>query len=648
MAVRYREGVDAAAAQRTLRSEVPSLEHVASCGPKRLEIVSTSEDVASTLAQRLAKNSSVEKTYPVYVAHDGARMVPTDDIIVCVDDAITLDSLGPQLDAFGLTVVGPLPVDTGTIFLLRAGAAAKEDALGLSRKLEELPGVKWAEPDFAREIFFDFTPDDPLFSMQQNLNNTGANGATSDADVDAPEGWNLTTGSASIVIAIIDDGVDTSHTDLRIAAGGYDFYNSDSDPSTTGTDGHGTGCAGIAAAIINNGKRVAGIAGGCSILPIKISEGGGFATNVTIGNAIRYAADRADVLSNSWGGGGSSSYINSAIDYAVTKGRGGKGSPVFFASGNSASGWYQGGSRYRLSTAGLNGSYYFGFTYDKDASSSSGLDAIYIDNVCLLKSDGYTHQWRQDFEGSTFPPSGWALASGSGSNYWYRTSTNAYKATGGSWCACSGPIGDSQWTILLTPLQTITGAETLAFAAWVSTEANKDLFYVSVYDASLNYVGAWGPFSGTPTITTAVAYPANYTNSIAVGAASDCDRRADYSEYGSQLDFLAPSNGGWNDITTLDPTGATGWTADDYKVNFGGTSAACPLAAGIAALRLSYDPDQTASSLRSWMRAHCDKIGELSYSGGESGAGGRNDEYGYGRLNTMLTVPVLLTGITIE
>ncbi len=156
---------------------------------------------------------------------------------------------------------------------------------------------------------------------------------------------------------------------------------------------------------------------------------------------------------------------------------------------------------------------------------------------------------------------------------------------------------------------TITGTETLAFAAYISSQAGKDGLYVDVYDSSDTYIGSWGLFSGVPTISTAVAYPANYVNTIAVGAASDCDRRSDYSQYGPELDFVAPSNGGWNDIVTLDPIGSIGWTSTDYKTNFGGTSSACPLAAGIGALRLSYSPTTTASALRSWMRANCDKIG---------------------------------------
>lgn len=649
VAVRFKEGITRDAGLKSLQKTMPGSRCVAECRPQRLMLIETDSISTTEIQTRLRSVPTVERTFPVYAyPGDNARMVATDTIIVCAESPVVFDALGPRLAEMGIEVTEKLPAKHINAYLLRVTSKSAFDALGACEKLRGLPGIQWAEPDFARELFFDFTPSDPMFSWQQSMNNTGQNGATADADVDAPEGWEVTLGSANVVIAIIDDGVDTAHADLSIAPGGYDFYNNDNDPSPTGSDGHGTGCAGVAAAIVNNNYRIAGIAGGCKILPIKIAEGSSFASNSIIGNAIIYAADRADVLSNSWGGGGSSSYINNAIDYAVTYGRAGKGCPVFFASGNSASGWYQGGGRYRLSTSGLNGNYHIAFDYTKDASGSAGLDTVYVDNVCLLAADGYTQLWRQDFEGSTFPPSGWTLASSTGSNFWYRTTTNAYKATGGEYSPRAGAIGNNQWTDLRTPLLSLNGTETLCFAAYVSTEANKDLFWVDVYTSGWSYVGSWGPFSGVPTITTAVAYPASYVNTMAVGASSDCDYRSDYSQYGPQLDFVAPSNGGWNDIVTLDPTGSVGWTNDDYKMNFGGTSSACPLAAGIAALRLSYNPNETASSLRSWMHAHCDKIGGVTYTGGESGAGGRHDEYGYGRVNAMLMVPVVLSSALWE
>ncbi len=609
------------------------LESIGFFAPGNLEVIRQARTTksaklakAADLAAALEKNpSAAAETFPVLVAADGVRMIPTRSLLVCVEAGVSEAVLNDLLDGGGV-VAEKRPAEDLDVYTvsLRQGI----DPLKASRDLAALSQVQWAEPNFVREIRKFFTPNDPLFSEQQTLHNTGGNGRLADADVDAVEAWDITRGDSSIVVAIIDDGVDTAHPDMNIAADGYDFHNDDADPNPSGTQGHGTGCAGVTAAIGNNGSLVSGIAPNSQILPIKIS-GDVFSSSQIIGDAMRYAADRADVLSNSWGGGSPSSFINSAIDYANAFGRNGLGSPVFFATGNSASGWYRGGGRIRLNTSGLNGNYFFGFNFIKDGSIDFGLDAALVDNVCLIEADGYTHRWREDFEG-TFPPAGWTTDGDAG---WIQTSSDALQSTGGTQSAKSGQITHSQTSRLVTPLQTVNGTETFAFSLYNSMEDVYDLLYVDIYDNQGAYLGSYGPFTGVPEITPLTSYPANYSGAIAVGTASDNDRRADYSQYGADLDFLAPSNGGWNDVTTLDPTGSVGWTDNGVKKSFGGTSSACPLAAGIAALMLSMDDTLTASEVRDVMRKGCDKVGPFAYTGGIADAGGRNDEYGYGRLN---------------
>jgi subtilisin family serine protease len=176
------------------------------------------------------------------------------------------------------------------------------------------------------------TPNDPLFAWQQALHNIGQNGALEDADVYAPEAWNIRTGNQRLVIAIIDTGVDTGHPDLQIfrndsewgngreANGvdndgngyiddyqGWDFYGNDNNPNpgSTAAAAHGTPCAGIAGAIGNNTVGIAGAAWKCRILPVKIwsdSAGQGESASVdALAQSIRYAAQFADAISCSWG-----------------------------------------------------------------------------------------------------------------------------------------------------------------------------------------------------------------------------------------------------------------------------------------------------------------------------------------------------------
>jgi len=639
---------------------VPPLEsagHVTLRARGRVDLVRSADTAKSPDVKSIAASAAVVYAYPVLVDPESrCRMIPTDEVLVRLPDGIPLADVQPDIAAAGLTLVERTGTRRMQVYLLRLVDPKKNDALTASRQLAAGNKVLWAEPNFIREVRLGLTPNDSLFSTQQYLHNTGQNGGTSDADLDGPEAWDDAVGNSSIVIAIIDDGVDLNHADLSIhynpgeSGGGketnntdddgngkiddwrgWDFANGDNNSSPTGTNGHGTGCAGVAAAVGNNSYRIAGTAYGCKVFPVKIiSDAGVFTTNQIIGDAISYAADFADVLSNSWGGGGASSFINNAIDDATNNGRAGKGCPVFFSTGNSASTWYQGGGRERLSTSGLSGSYYFGFFYRR-GGSSGGENAVRVDNVCLLDSDGYTHKTAtltsQNFEG-TFPPSGWWLARGGGAaSDWSRSSVNTLTGTGGTYSACSPSLSVNQYAWLFTPLMSISGNETFAFACSASMPTTS-YFYVDVYDSAYTYIGSWGPWNGVPSTITSVSYPASYTNSIAVGASTDCDYRSDYSQYGTGLQFVAPSNGGWNDIATLDPTGSVGWTATDYKMSFGGTSSACPTAAGVAALILSKNHHLFRNDVLYVMKRTCDKIGGVAYD-----SDGWNQYYGYGRLN---------------
>jgi len=259
-------------------------------------------------------------------------------------------------------------------------------------------------------------PDDPYFDMQWALDNTGQNGGTPDADIDAPEAWDTETGDEDVVIAVIDTGVDYTNPDLgnctqgiieiecnfesphpindtfgqtisfpeydsfsvhftrinlvqgaiifdfaestnygfigdvnltdywlpfteygyptiTIEGGplgngsggwgykidkvklmtwtnlseqsdkfvdGYDFRHDDPDPIDY--IGHGTHCAGIAAAVMNNGVGIAGVAPNCKIMPIKVGGWSGISEE-DAADGINYAVDNgADIISMSWGG----------------------------------------------------------------------------------------------------------------------------------------------------------------------------------------------------------------------------------------------------------------------------------------------------------------------------------------------------------
>lgn len=138
--------------------------------------------------------------------------------------------------------------------------------------------------------------------------------------------------------------------------------------------------------------------------------------------------------------------------------------------------------------------------------------------------------------------------------------------------------------------------------------------------------------AASPPSPPASAIPQVTPHAISVGASTDTDQRAEYSQFGPELDFLAPSDGGWNAITTSDVTGNPGLSIGDDLSNFGGTSAATPLAAGAGALLLTVNSNLTATLARDILRANADKVGPVPY------VGGFNQQYGYGRLNIRVAL----------
>ncbi len=185
------------------------------------------------------------------------------------------------------------------------------------------PNVEYAEPNIIfRALETDVFPGDTLFAQQWALNNTGQTGGTADADIDAPEAWNVITGSTGILIAVVDTGVDYTHPDLndgRVRTDiDRDFVNNDNDARDD--QGHGTHVAGIIAAAAN-GSGTVGILWQASILPVKVLSAQGSGSADQVAQGIQYAADQgARVINMSLGAPLCSQTIADAVNYAFEKG----------------------------------------------------------------------------------------------------------------------------------------------------------------------------------------------------------------------------------------------------------------------------------------------------------------------------------------
>jgi thermitase len=148
--------------------------------------------------------------------------------------------------------------------------------------------------------------------------------------IKAPQAWDLSKGSAAVIISIIDTGVACAHEDLAgKCEAGFDFVNNDPDPADD--HGHGTHVAGIAAAVTDNSIGVAGICWLCRIQPVKVLSNFGSGTWEQVAAGIVWASDHgSDVINMSLGGTGFSQIVQDAVIYAEAN-----GVLIFAAAGNS-------------------------------------------------------------------------------------------------------------------------------------------------------------------------------------------------------------------------------------------------------------------------------------------------------------------------
>ena len=183
--------------------------------------------------------------------------------------------------------------------------------------------------------------DEPLFSDQWALENTGQTGGTPDADIDILDAWTRTTGSPDVTIAVIDTGAALGHPDLAPVLwtntgeiggngidddgngfvddiNGWDFLDGDSDPSDT--HGHGSFVASVATGALN-GVGIAGVAPDSVFMPIRVCGPSGFCPLSAIIEGLSYAVDNgADVANLSLGLSFPSSALESAVLGAVDAG----------------------------------------------------------------------------------------------------------------------------------------------------------------------------------------------------------------------------------------------------------------------------------------------------------------------------------------
>lgn len=247
--------------------------------------------------------------------------------------------------------------------------AAPVDAFSAAEQLSNVPEVQYAEPWFIYSVRSNptFTPNDPQYAQQYGIPKMRVNDA-----------WDVTQGDTSVVIGIVDSGVETGHADLTANIwrnpgetgldalnrdkrtngvdddgngyiddwqgwdfGGADYSNvvGDNNPNPVGANtNHGTAVAGVASAATNNGIGVAGTGFKCRLLAVKTSadndtRDGGLAYIIAGYQGITYAALMgAKIINCSWGGSGGSQVEQDLVNAATQQ-----GALVVVAAGNSGS-----------------------------------------------------------------------------------------------------------------------------------------------------------------------------------------------------------------------------------------------------------------------------------------------------------------------
>jgi len=221
----------------------------------------------------------------------------------------------------GITTIKRFKADRGSVVKL-------PNTMGVDHALDILktdPDVEWAEPNYLRHAFR--TPDDAFFEDVWGLNSTGqaVNGTqgTDDADIDATDAWDTTTGDASIIIAVIDSGVDYNHPDLKDNiwtngdeepdngidddnngyiddVHGWDFADNDNDPMDS--NDHGTHVAGTIGARGDNATGISGVCWTVKLMPLKFLDSLGVGLVSDEVEAIQYAIDNgAHIINASFG-----------------------------------------------------------------------------------------------------------------------------------------------------------------------------------------------------------------------------------------------------------------------------------------------------------------------------------------------------------
>ncbi len=563
-------------------------------------------------------------------------------VIVAFDEGVDVAgkaAIRADIKAKSKREVGPKGSSSRTELVELKRGTTVEQALA---KLRKTKGVVYAEPDYRRQAFF--TPSDPSFTPNQwHLNNSGqtieGNPGTVDADIDAPEGWDIAYVNQQSTIAVIDSGIDLTHPDLsgklwqnsgEIAGNGIDddgngyvddkngynwgslanweydtlIYYGSAAPDTLYSE--------LAQSFVSNGGQSSGV---WFVLAAK------FGTPADgIGVSIRSSVDGSDLAYKYLPPGGLSSGWNYAdFSTPITLSEG----SVYYLVLHTNSNDYLNSYAVSLSWQTANGGYDMfpdGSFWLKSASWANGTDADLTFEVLPNLSGGWGGRPRDDFGHGTHV-SGIAAASTNNS------------------VGVAGVAGYPSDAASIMPLRVFdtqgwTYSSNILDAIYYAVDNGADVINMSLggtgYSAAEQTAVDYAVANDVVVVAAAgndsdstMNYPAGYTGVLGVGATNNTDSRAPFSNYNASVDISAPGA----DIFSTMPGYAFFYGArygDSMNYDYmSGTSMATPVVAGVAALIKAKFPALTSAQIQQLVKDTADDLG----------SGGRDDEYGWGRVN---------------
>lgn len=244
IAIKFKSGVTEAQIQDLLSSEpiLGELKPLAGATPDFFTIQLKAQTDVKQLVQRLKNRSEVDIVNPVYLREGSLEAIPFDIFMVQFKPSITRDEIDALNKQHHVEVVSMSPA-SWNLYTLRITAASDLSVLKMSQLYYESLPAEWSLPDFVSPVNLSSTPNDPYFQYQYYLHNTGQTGGVTDADIDAPEAWDISLGSSSLTISVIDEGV-ASHEELTLWTNADEFtgdYNGDGRPGVKNVDDDGDG-----------------------------------------------------------------------------------------------------------------------------------------------------------------------------------------------------------------------------------------------------------------------------------------------------------------------------------------------------------------------------------------------------------------------